>query len=522
MNQNGTWTVTVRSAEGEPREYALKPGANTVGRSSKNDIVINDVSASRHHAEFIYEPTHNIVSLQDLRSTNGTYINRNRLTGSIRLNANDIVRIGTVLITLNYLGPAPKELTSGTLGTRPLTRELLVESFDQHAALMYEVASQLNTVIDIDMALSKLTQLVQQSLGTDKCEIILANQFNRLQEFEFPVSIARAAIEQKTTIAIPNLQQYHDQRIRESAMLRQIRSALCVPVLANDKIIALLYMYKTNPETRPFEQQDIKLAVAISHLASLTIQRVMLLERVREEQKMRTLFQRFLSSSEVEYLLQDYLHTGQLPGLKVQKVTVLFTDIADSTRLAEELGVEKFGELLTEYYKDVTEIVFEHGGLINKYLGDGVMAVFGMTNEKYPENQAVRAGLAIRKKIAHRGQDHKAYHVGIGINTGTTMAGYIGTQEHVELTVIGDAVNIASRLETLARPDKLLIGPATRAGLSGEFETVRIGETSIRGRSEPIQVYQVLTETGKLNLVQEWAVRQALAEQEEEFIPSSE
>ena len=516
MNNKGTWTITVRSAEGEPREYALKPGVNTLGRSSKNDIVITDVSASRHHAEIIYEAGTNVVTLQDLNSTNGTFVNRSRLSGDYRLGTNDIIRIGTVLLTLNFYSPGMTEVRSGSLGTRPLTRDLLVESFDQHAALMYEVASQLNTVLDIDMALSKLTQLVQKSMGTDKCEIILANQFHKLQEFEFPVSIARAAIEQKTTISIPDLVEYPDQKIRESAMLRQIRSALCVPILANEKIIALLYMYKTNPETRPFEQQDVKLAVAISHLASLTIQRVLLLERVREEQKTRVLLQRFLSASEVEYLLHDYLQTGQLPGLKVQKVTVLFADIEDSTRLAEELGVEKFGAILTQYYQDITEIVFEHGGLVNKYLGDGVMAVFGMTsNDKNPEIQSVRAGLAMLKKIASRSEDGDAYQIGIGVNTGMTMAGYIGTQEHVELTVIGDSVNIASRLETLARPDKLLIGPATRAGLSGEFETVRIGETNIRGRSDPIQVYQVLTETGKLHSQREQKMRKELLEPED-------
>ncbi len=523
MNPKGTWTITVRSAEGEPREYALKPGTNTIGRSSKNDIVITDVSSSRHHAEIHYEPGKNIVNLQDLKSTNGTFVNRNRLNGAIRLGTSDIVRIGTVLLTLNYYGPSAGEINNSALGTRPLTRELMVESFDQHAALMYEVASQLNTVLDIDMALSKLSHLVQQSMGTDKCEIILANQFSKLHEFEFPVSIAKAAIEQKTTISIPNLVEYPDQRIRESAMLRQIRSALCVPILANDKIIALLYMYKTNSESRPFEQQDVKLAVAISHLASLTIQRVMLLERVREEQKTRHLLQRFLSASEVEYLLHDYLQTGQLPGLQVEKVTVLFTDIADSTRLAETLGVEQFGALLTEYYKDITEIVFDHGGLINKYLGDGVMAVFGMTaHEKNPEIHAVRAGLDILKKIATHTHLGHSYKVGIGINTGMAMAGYIGTQEHVELTVIGDSVNVASRLESLARPDKLLIGPATRAGLSGEFETVRIGETSIRGRNEPIQVYQVLTETGKLNPQREREMRRMLGEKEDDFTPSAE
>jgi adenylate cyclase len=225
----------------------------------------------------------------------------------------------------------------------------------------------------------------------------------------------------------------------------------------------------------------------------------------------------------VEYLLHDYLQTGQLPGLQVEKVTVLFTDIADSTRLAETLGVEQFGALLTEYYKDITEIVFDHGGLINKYLGDGVMAVFGMTaHEKNPEIHAVRAGLDILKKIATHTHLGHSYKVGIGINTGMAMAGYIGTQEHVELTVIGDSVNVASRLESLARPDKLLIGPATRAGLSGEFETVRIGETSIRGRNEPIQVYQVLTETGKLNPQREREMRRMLGEKEDDFTPSAE
>jgi class 3 adenylate cyclase len=95
------------------------------------------------------------------------------------------------------------------------------------------------------------------------------------------------------------------------------------------------------------------------------------------------------------------------------------------------------------------------------------------------------------------------------------MAGYIGTQEHVELTVIGDTVNVASRLEALARPDKLLIGPATRAGLGGEFETVRIGETTIRGRNESIQVYQVLTETGKLHSQRERNLRKSMGEIEE-------
>lgn len=504
--------VTVRSAEGAPREYVLKAGANTVGRSSKNAIVIHDVSASRRHAEIIYEPGSNTVTVRDLNSTNGTYVNRKRLANSHKISTTDVIRIGTCLLTFNYYGGELNEpKKSGALATRPLTRDLLVESFDQHAALMYEAASQLNTVLDIDMALTKLATLVQNSMGTDQCAVILANQFNRLHEFDFPVSIAQAAIEQKTTISIPDLRTYHDDRLRESAAAHHIRSALCVPILANKKIIALLYMYKTGLNTRPFDQQDVKLAVAISHLASLTIQRVLLLERVREEQKARTLLHRFLSAPDADDLLQNYLRTGHLPGLKTQKATVLFTDIEESTHLAEALGVERFGELLTQYYKDLTEIISEHGGLVNKYMGDGVMAVFGMApKSKHPEVRAVRAGLAILKKIASRSDEGPPYQVGIGVNTGIVMAGYIGSSEHVELTVIGDTVNVASRLEELARPGKLLIGPATRAGLGGEFETVRIGETNIRGRNDPIHVYQVLTETGKLQYRREQEAAEAM------------
>ncbi len=501
MTSKGTWTLTIRSADGEPREYVLKPGKNSIGRSATNDIIINDSSASRQHAEINFDANTNIVTLIDLNSTNGTFVNRNRLEHPYRLGTNDIIRIGTCLLNLNFYRatnthrPHPR----GASGTRPLTRELLVESFDQHAVLMYEVASQLNTVLDIDAALRTLSQLIQQFMGTDKCEIILATEFGKLEAYGIPSSIAQAAIQQKTTIAIPDMDET-EQSIRNSDSPHRMRSALCVPIMANQDVIALLYMYKSNPESRPFDQQDVKLAVAISHLASLTIQRVLLLERVREEQKTRYLLQRFLSASEVDYLLQDYLRTGQLPGLQKQKVTVLFADIVDSTRMAQEMGVQKFGKSLGQFYKAITDIVFEHGGLVNKYLGDGVMAVFGMTrNENIPEVQAVRAGLKMLKSVEKGLYCEVApFRIGVGVNTGSVMAGYVGTKEHVELTVLGDTVNVASRLEELAKPGKLLIGPATRAALSGEFDSIRIGETSIRGRSTPIQVYQVLTQTDKL------------------------
>jgi adenylate cyclase len=495
MTNTGTWTLTIRSPDGEPIEYVIRPGRNSIGRSSKNDIIVTDVSASREHANIHFDQHTNIITIHDLDSTNGTFINRNRLTTPYRLSTNDIIRIGMCLMNLNFYDTKDLSRRKEVSGTRPLTRELMIESFDQHAVLMYEVASQLNSVFDLNMARSQLSSLLQRSMGTDKCEVIPAEQFDKLHEYGFPISIAAAAINQKTAISIPDLSAETDPKFKESASLMRIRSALCVPVVSGDEVLALIYMYKTDPQSRPFNQQDVKLAVAISHLASLTIQRVRLLTRVQEEQKSRLLLQRFLAPSEIEDLLNDYLKTGHLPGLAKHDVTVLFTDIVDSTGLAERLGTLRFGDLLAHYYNEMTDIVFNHGGLINKYLGDGIMALFGMTGKDQAfENHALLAGLEMlerAKKYQTREDDH--FQIGVGVNTGPVMAGYIETKERIEFAALGDTVNVASSLAELSKPNRLFIGNATFEAISKEFVTRQIGEINIKGRLEPTKVYEAIS-----------------------------
>ncbi len=489
------WILTIRSPDGEPQEYILKPGKNTTGRKLNNDVIIPDTAASRNHADIHYNPNTNEVTITDLDSTNGTFLNRNRLEGNAPLKDRDVIRIGMCMInvqsfSVNEQGPRAREM-----GTRPLTRELVLESFDKNAVLLYEVARQLNSVLDIAMMLHKVTELMKQSMGADECDVILSDAFDNLQAIRFPASIAELVLSQRTAIVIPDIMSEPDQKIRQSASLLRIRTALCVPVLASDDtILALIYMYKTNPQQRPFDQQDIQLAVAIGHMASLTIERVRLLEQVREEQTVRQLLQRFVAPSEVESFWQDYLRNGRLPGLVKKDVTVLFTDIVESTGLAERLGTQRFGDLLSQYYGDLTNIIFKNGGLLNKYLSDGILAIFGMAeHDPNPEIRAIRAGLEILELVDNsQYPTSEQFAIGVGVNTGPVMAGYIGSKDRVEFTVVGDTVNVASRLGELSKPDKLFIGPITRAAISGEFESTRMGEMEIRGRAAPIQVYQVI------------------------------
>jgi adenylate cyclase len=175
-------------------------------------------------------------------------------------------------------------------------------------------------------------------------------------------------------------------------------------------------------------------------------------------------------------------------------LTILFADISDSTGLAESLGPKRFGDILQQYYQGMTDIVFEHGGLVDKYLGDGIMAVFGMTgNFPNPEERAVKAGLAMLDHLKNlSNMIDVEIRIGVGINTGIVVAGYVGTKERVELTVLGDVVNVAAGFQEKAKPNRLVIGPATIAAVVGQFATKRVGSVTVKGRMRDIQAYEVL------------------------------
>jgi len=173
---------------------------------------------------------------------------------------------------------------------------------------------------------------------------------------------------------------------------------------------------------------------------------------------------------------------------------VLFADIADSTGLAERLGPTKFGELLYRYYLDASEIVFEHNGMIDKFSGDGLLAVFGMTGDTSEhEVRAVKAGLELLNQIEVINQDiGQDITIGIGVNTGDVVAGYVDTKQRIEFAVLGDTVNVAAGLEKMARPNKLLIGPATVTAVVDAFDTKLVGSISVKGRVHDIQAYEVI------------------------------
>ncbi len=276
------WVLTVRSPLSEPREYMLQPGKTSLGRNPENDIVVNDDSASRLHAELEYDGATGALVLRDLGSTNGTFINRERLEEPRALRPDDQFRIGYHQLTVSERG-VPRAATSGAAlpATQPLTRDLVLQSVDQHALVLNEVAMRLNSILDPEVAMREVSQVARVALGADKCEVIPAARFSQLSTLGFPTSIAAQAIEQRQVVYIPDLSAELPRPPSASTLLLRIRSLLCVPGVKDDQVVVLTYAYRAGASARQFDLKDLQLAVAISHHAALTVERAQLYERTR-------------------------------------------------------------------------------------------------------------------------------------------------------------------------------------------------------------------------------------------------
>jgi adenylate cyclase len=215
-----------------------------------------------------------------------------------------------------------------------------------------------------------------------------------------------------------------------------------------------------------------------------------------EQTRVRTALSRYLSSDVVELIARE---PGRLRlGGERREVTVLFSDVCGFTRLSESLPPETVVALLNELFTFATEIIHKRGGIIDKFIGDSVMAVWG-TPESHPDDarQAVEAAMELRRWVETGNRRWKQkwgveVQLAMGLHTGTVVAGNLGSEKRMEYTVIGDAVNVAARLESMAQPGQILVSAATREKLGEDAEVLRhLGERALHGRNATTQVFEV-------------------------------
>jgi adenylate cyclase len=246
-----------------------------------------------------------------------------------------------------------------------------------------------------------------------------------------------------------------------------------------------------------FSEDDLNLLSSLANYAAVAIQRARLNEAIQREAETRSKLERYHSPAVINRLLQV---KGSGPGMNIEaqelECSVMFADIAGFTTFSEKADPKQVGLLLNEYFSLMTDIVFKYEGTLDKFLGDGLMAVFGAPFP-YKDHaiRAVEAALEMRSELEKLNNDTSmAFEISIriGINSGKVVAGDIGSIKRMEYTVLGDTVNVASRLEEyIAKPGDIVIGEATYKYIKDRFKTQLIGTIDIKGRTEKMKTYLV-------------------------------
>jgi class 3 adenylate cyclase len=219
------------------------------------------------------------------------------------------------------------------------------------------------------------------------------------------------------------------------------------------------------------------------------------LEKKRLRDQQRELTRRFATRE----VAADLEAKGFALGGQRVTATALFSDIRGFTALAEAMGPEPTIELLNTYYTLMFEAITGQGGIVNQMVGDGLMAIFGAPLPlRDPPAAAVRAGLEMQEMIALLNRDRQRdgqapIRIGIGIATGSLIAGYTGTQQRATYTCVGDAVNLAARLEAMTKEAGrgLLVDAATHAALGESVAADALGSHEVRGHRAPVEVFAI-------------------------------
>jgi class 3 adenylate cyclase len=278
------------------------------------------------------------------------------------------------------------------------------------------------------------------------------------------------------------------------------RSLYCIPLLHNKNVIGVFIV--AHRLKNGFDNNQINFFSLVADQIATAVVLSEIYSKMTKEEGQRFLLSRFFSKSVSETILES--KDAVRLGGKRRMATIIFADLHGFTSIAERLDDEKVVEILNAFFSRMTPIIFKNDGTLDKLLGDGMMAIFGapISHEDDPV-RALRTAIEMIKVLhvfneENRLKDWPKLKMGIGINTGSAVAGYIGSEYHLNYTVIGDAVNVASRIQSISEEDEILMTRAVKEAIGDRLSEVPdlkgltlLPPQKIKGKKEPVDVYRV-------------------------------
>lgn len=371
---------------------------------------------------------------------------------------------------------------------------------------LIRISDGISRCTDVDTLCKVVTEMALKASGADRGVIALKNGKGdfvpRAQmagkrnvnagTVKISTTFVDRVLREKEAMIARDVGQDIDLSSARSIVALDIRSVVCVPLLDGEEVRGYLYLDRIGA-AGGFSGRDLDLLLLIGYHAAAAIGRL-------EEQTRRHTMSRFFSADVIRHLDEEGSRVENVAtSTRAQLVTVLFSDIQGFTAMSETMDPRTLKGFLDEYFDRMTEILVDrHGGTLDKYIGDGIMALFGAPYSKGPEidaRNAVAAALDMQASLADMRSNFPHYgnlQMRIGINSGKVVAGMMGSSRRFEYSVLGDAVNVASRLESTGEAGRIQIGDTTHVAVKNTFDCAFAGERKMKNRGEPVKCWWVL------------------------------
>ncbi len=487
-------------------EYLISNEVTSVGRLDSNDIVLKDklLTVSRSHCEFLLKDGE--LYIRDLGSKNGTFVNEEKVVER-KVSPGDQIKVGSFILKVEKA--EPKKVSTEDSGVTTIVES--VKDFENYwqkkeaeediIKLIPELAKELIETSSLEDILEKSLFYVRKTINPEGVFIFLEDENGNLElklsniDNDDKRDISKTILERvlKEKVSILTMDAMSDERFSksESIIFYGIKTALAVPMFYKDRIFGVIYVDRVK-KTIPFDKKDLETLTVLSNYISIAINNYYLRKSVEEEKNLRKILERYHSPSVIGKILKE---KESFFTFNRTKGAVFFLDIVGFTSFSEKLEPEEVGEYLNKFFTEATDIIFKYEGTLDKYIGDAILAVFGVPvpYDDY-ELRSVYVGLEILEKLHELNSKGELpnFRIRIGINSGELVAGNFGSPKRMEYTVIGTTVNVASRLEEeIAGPNEIVVSESVYNSTKDKIEYEFIGEKSVSGISKPIKVYKV-------------------------------
>ena len=527
-------------------------GKLTIGRNMSNQLYLNDGSVSRHHAEIWFKETY--YALVDIGSANGSLVNGEQLHRLVPrpLYEGDAIVIGESCIIFHAQGEQPpgadrqpqsNEETADLLAlrrsstlsvvmtqeesSRPVNLTLdasRIFKFDttnkspekliatiKRLQAMVDITIDLGTILDPERLAQRIMSVIFDIFPSADRSFIMSfdKKYGELRPvaarhriarefgndvFQVSKTILNTVVREHQSILLSDAQSDHRFAEHQSIVDFSIRSLMCAPFIYKDELLGVIGV-DTMSRQHAFSADDLTMLTGIASQSAISIKNAELYAEIENETEIRTQLSRYLPHDVVDGIIH-----GTIPlrlGGETKWGTVLFCDIVGFTSLAENLSALDVVDKLNRYFSLVTEIVTASKGTLHKFGGDMIMAFW---NVMVPDDNAcynaVKCSLEMQNAvfifdIQLEFERQRPIYLGIGCNTGEFAGGNIGGANRMEYTVIGDNVNLAQRIESLASRWQILVAEETWRSVRDKCASVKLSPIQVKGKTEPITVYSI-------------------------------